>query len=256
MALRYFDPGTQGEHKLIRGFYPVLTHSATPCLRQGCLPCHCPVLPRRTARYIGVPKPMRWPRYLLMTPIKANFWWCCRAGTIPDNEFWKIMINVGLLNLNLSLNWRALRSGVALQTARYRRNSSLGWRQQGRFTAKFEALSQHKLIVQPTFEGRQTLSLSEAPTAVTAQGEPIGMGARSLHYLASLIKMRGWWRGQYFRLPVSLVMRENWQIWVQHRLAIYCFVGMAQWWPTAGLIWQRKAGSVPLFTTGKAGIFD
>lgn len=26
-GLTYFDPGTQGEHKLIRGFYPVLTHS-------------------------------------------------------------------------------------------------------------------------------------------------------------------------------------------------------------------------------------
>ena len=26
-GLTYFDPGTQGEHKLIRGFYPVFTHS-------------------------------------------------------------------------------------------------------------------------------------------------------------------------------------------------------------------------------------
>jgi hypothetical protein len=26
-GLRYFDPGTQGEHKLIRGFAPVKTHS-------------------------------------------------------------------------------------------------------------------------------------------------------------------------------------------------------------------------------------
>ena len=32
----------------------------------------------------------------------------------------------------------------------------------GSLTAKFEALSQHKLIVQPMFEGRQTLSLSES----------------------------------------------------------------------------------------------
>lgn len=31
----------------------------------------------------------------------------------------------------------------------------------GSLTAKLEALSQHKLIVQPTFEGRQTLSLTE-----------------------------------------------------------------------------------------------
>ena len=31
----------------------------------------------------------------------------------------------------------------------------------GSLTAKFEALSGHKLIVQPTFEGRQTLALTE-----------------------------------------------------------------------------------------------
>lgn len=65
------------------------------------------------------------------------------------------MINVGL-NLNLA--------GAYLSAAHKQQipPKLIPWlTSTGSLTAKFEALSQHKLIVQPTFEGRQTLSLSE-----------------------------------------------------------------------------------------------
>ena len=65
------------------------------------------------------------------------------------------MINVGL-NLNLA--------GAHLSVAHKQQipPKLIPWlTSTGSLTAKFEALSQHKLIVQPTFEGRQTLSLSE-----------------------------------------------------------------------------------------------
>lgn len=69
------------------------------------------------------------------------------------------MINVGL-NLNLNLNL----AGAHLSAAHKQQipPKLIPWlTSTGSLTAKFEALSQHKLIVQPTFEGRQTLSLSE-----------------------------------------------------------------------------------------------
>ena len=67
------------------------------------------------------------------------------------------MINVGL-NLNLNLASTHLSAAHKQQIP----PKLIPWlTSTGSLTAKFEALSQHKLIVQPTFEGRQTLSLSE-----------------------------------------------------------------------------------------------
>ena len=69
------------------------------------------------------------------------------------------MINVGL-NLNLNLNLASTHLSAA-HKQQIPPKLTPWLTSTGSLTAKFEALSRHKLIVQPTFEGRQTLSLSE-----------------------------------------------------------------------------------------------
>ena len=88
-GLRYFDPGTQGEHKLIRGFYPVLTHSLhrvydkvfAPAIAQFCQDEQHAILAYQADAMTALP---------FNDTYKSQFFGDVAArGTIPDNEFLK-----------------------------------------------------------------------------------------------------------------------------------------------------------------------
>ena len=88
-GLRYFDPGTQGEHKLIRGFYPVLTHSLhrvydkvfAPAIAQFCQDEQHAILAYQADAMTALP---------FNDIYKSQFFGDVVAqGIIPDNEFLK-----------------------------------------------------------------------------------------------------------------------------------------------------------------------